>query len=276
MKTAIIVSKKDLAGMNIKGSLINNFNFKKNNEKFDDNDIYELNGNVRLYTVDKESIYNEDIDKKINADLFIFATKHQSAKGIHSLSCHSPGNWSRAEAGGKDKKLCVAPAVLLKEAFIELNNLGKDLHHEITLEVTHHGPYLEKPCFFIEIGSDKDNWKNKKAGEVIARVIINLLKNINDIMENKNNYKVAFGIGGLHYALSFNKRLVDTDIAIGHICPKYQLENLDKEMIIQAIDKTFEKVDFILLDWKGLGKEKQRIVELLKGLKIEYRRTDKV
>lgn len=67
--------------------------------------------NAKLYLIEKESIYNENIDKEIEAEQFIFATKHQSSQGVHSLSCHSPGNWSIAEAGGENKKLCIASAV---------------------------------------------------------------------------------------------------------------------------------------------------------------------
>ncbi|MBS3097393.1 D-tyrosyl-tRNA(Tyr) deacylase [Candidatus Woesearchaeota archaeon] len=258
MKTAIIVSKKDPAGINIAEHL------------------RKYNLDSSLHFVEEDTILSNDLDKKIEADLFIFATRHQSAKGVHSLSCHSAGNWGKAEAGGKDSKLCIAPAVLLKEAFLVLNRLGKDMHHETTLEVTHHGPYLEKPCMFIEIGSDEKNWKNKEAGDIIAKVIIDLLKNIDEIISNKNNYKITFGIGGPHYASTFNRRILETDIAIGHICPKYQLENLDKEMVLQAVEKTVPKVDFVLLDWKGLGKEKQRIINLLDGLGIKYKKTDQI
>tara|TARA_Y100000310_G_scaffold334473_2_gene414349 strand:+ start:33 stop:818 length:786 start_codon:yes stop_codon:yes gene_type:complete len=261
MRTAIIVSKEDLAGMNIA-------------ECFSEYDLSKLN--AELYVREKESIFNESIDEEISADLFIFATKHQSAQGVHSLSCHAPGNWGKAEAGGSDEKLCVAPAVLLKEAFLLLNEFGKELGHEITLEISHHGPFLDKPCMFIEIGSDEENWKNKDSGKVIAKVIVSLLENIDGIMSNEKKYKVAFGIGGLHYGRSFGRRVLEKDIAIGHICPKYQFENLDKEMILEGIKRTHEKVDFVLLDWKGLGKEKQRIVDMLKELGLEFKRTDKI
>src|SRR3989344_1475102 len=192
---AIIASKKDAAGMNIREQLLSLFDFKETTEKFENNPVFEFK-DIRLYTAETESIYLENVDKKIDAYLFVFATKHQSKEGVHSLSCHIPGNWDKADAGGKDRKLCIAPAVLLKAAFLELNKLGKELHHELTLEVTHHGPYLEKPCMFIEIGSDEDNWQNKEAGKVISQVIIHLLENIDDIMNNKKNYKIAFGIGG--------------------------------------------------------------------------------
>ena len=48
--------------------------------------------------------------------------------------------------------------------------------------------------------------------------------------------------------------------------------------LIELFDfkKLNEKFDFILLDWKGLGKEKQRIINLLKNLNLEFRRTDKI
>lgn len=54
------------------------------------------------------------------------------------------------------------------------------------------------------------------------------------------------------------------------------LEKLDEGLIKQSIEKTIEKVDFVLLNWKGLGTEKQRIVELLKNLNLEVRKTEQV
>jgi len=258
MKVAIIASKKDPAGMNIASFL----------EK---EDLGKLN--TKLYLVEKESIFNENIDKEIEADLFIFATKHQSFQGVHSLSCHCPGNWDKAEAGGFDRKLCVAPAIYLKEVFLLLNKIN-NLDFEVTMECTHHGPYLEKPCFFIEIGSDEEQWKNKEAGKIISKVIIEFLNRLKN--NSLNSYKIAFAIGGTHYLATLNKFQLNSDIAIGHTCPKYMLEKLDREMVLQAIEKTKEKVDFVLLDWKGLGKEKQRIVSLLEELNLEYKRTDQL
>ena len=54
------------------------------------------------------------------------------------------------------------------------------------------------------------------------------------------------------------------------------LDKLDEEMIKQGIEKNNEKVDFVLLDWKGLGQEKQKIIDLLKKLNIKYERTDQI
>ena len=54
------------------------------------------------------------------------------------------------------------------------------------------------------------------------------------------------------------------------------LPYLTKELLKQAINKTKEKVDFILLDWKGLGTEKLKIKEILKNLNIEYKKTEQI
>tara|TARA_Y100000310_G_scaffold341098_1_gene439121 strand:+ start:380 stop:1198 length:819 start_codon:yes stop_codon:yes gene_type:complete len=270
MKFAIIVSEKDPAGLNVKGCLVEEIGFKEIEEKFDGSKVYQLNENVKLYTVKKESIYCEDVDKEIDADLFVFATKHQSAKGVSSLSCHVSGNWDKAEAGGSDGKLCVAPALFLKETFVRLNENAKDTEHEITMECTHHGPFLNKPCFFIEIGSSLEEWKNKDSGNIIVKTIMDVLGK--DISEGKS----CFVIGGSHYNQAANKIMLRTEYAVGHICPKYMLEFLDEDLLKQAIERTVPKVSIVLLDWKGLGQYKQKIIGLLDKFGIEYERTQRI
>lgn len=268
-KTAIISSSKDPAGINIGNNLIELFDFEKTNEKFDDNTIYQ-NKNIKLYLTNDELVYSENIDKRIDADVLIFASKHISKENTPSFAVHAIGNWNEARLGGNEKQLCPSSAVLLKNMFIELDNHAKKTNYEITLEATHHGPYVEKPAVFAEIGSTEKEWNEKANGGIIARAIMGAIKN-----ENKN-YKIAIGIGGPHYCSNFNKAVLKTGIALSHICPKYALQHLDEELINQAIKKTKEKVDFVLLDWKGLGTEKQRIVEMLNNLSLEFKRTDQI
>jgi D-aminoacyl-tRNA deacylase len=271
MQYAIIISKQDPAGLNIKECLLRLYPFEK---KITENnvEIYVYSNNIHLYTLDDYSVFAEQIDRKPSADFFIFATRHQSKEGVHSLSCHAPGNWSKAGFGGEDKKLCIAPALMLKKAYLELKKHQNEVsNHQITLEATHHGPFMEKPVMFIEIGSTEEHWGNKKAGEIIAHVIINLV-----LSPQLENQKIALGIGGPHYCNNFNKVLERTDIAVGHICPKHMLEKLDEEMIRQALKETKENVDFILLDWKGMGKEKERIKVICENIGIEIRRTDQI
>ncbi len=261
MRFAIIVSTLDPAGMNIRDKLINEQHFKDAGEKFEGEPIY-TNGETLLYTVTKRTIDCEHIDKDIKADIICFATKHQSEKGVPSLSVHAPGNWGKAEMGGSDRELSIAAASCIKEG---LNILEKKDHadHDVTVEATHHGPLLDTPCFFIEIGSDEDAWKDPKAGSVIAETIIEIIK-------KQPEYPAAILLGGGHYNHEANKIILRSDIAIGHICPKYALDNLDEEIFNKAIERNKEKIDLVILDWKGLGPNKERIKKIIekKGIKV--------
>jgi D-aminoacyl-tRNA deacylase len=274
MRTAIIASSKDTAGINIRNNLIELFDFKKSDERFDDNDVYQYNKiknkKIKLYLTNNELVNSENIDKKIDADVFIFASKHRSKENTPSFAVHAIGNWDKAELGGFEKKLCPSSATLLKNLFLELNENAKNSKYEITLEATHHGPFVEKPAVFVEIGSTEKEWKDKQNGEIIAKTIIDALRS-KDI-----NYRISVGIGGPHYCSNFNKVVLRTDVALSHICPKYMLEKLDENLLKQPIQKTIEKVDFILLDWKGLGQHKQKIISIMKNLGFKFKRGDKI
>ena len=271
---AIVASSKDPAGVNIRNNLLELYNFKKINENFDNNEIYEFsefeNIKVKLYLVSSDLVYSENIDKRINADFMVFASKHRSKENTPSFTVHSIGNWGAANLGGKEKELCPCSAVLMKNMFIELNNAAKDSGYEITMEATHHGPFVITPSIFAEIGSTEKEWNEKKNGEIIAKSIMNGIKN-----ENKN-YRIASGLGGTHYCANFNKIVMKTDIALSFVCPKYAISDLNEDLLNQILQKTKEKIDFILLDWKGLGQEKGRIVELLNKLNVKMERADKI
>ena len=264
MEIAIIASKKDQASMNIRSNLIKSFS--KTNILFDNEPVYSYK-NIKLYNINKESVYYENIDKEINADFFIFISKHQSQAGIPTLSVHNIGNWSDNKVGGKKNTLVYASALMINKAFLALNEFGKNSGYEIVYEATHHGPFLEKPTFFIEIGSTEKQWLDKKAGSIISDTLLKCL------FEDNAIFKVVIGIGGLHTCPEFNKIALRNKIALSHICPKYMLSSLTKEMLEEAINKTVEKVNYILLDWKGLGSEKQRVITILKELNLDYKKT---
>lgn len=261
---AIICSNLDKASVNIKDSLIQDFKFQETSVIFE-NEVVFQNGNISLYTVNKELIYCENINNKIDANYFIFASKHQSKTKIPSLTVHSIGNWGSADLGGIKNKLVLSSALLQRDLFINLNKIS--LEYEIINEATHHGPFLNKPSIFIEIGSTEKEWNNKETAKLIAKVIVETIKKEREIA------KVAIGFGGLHTCTNFNKIIINNKVAIAHFCPKYALQYLNKEMIKESINKTIEKVDYILLDWKGLKDEKQRILNDIKELNIDYKKT---
>jgi len=274
-KYLIIASKLDLAGINITTQLSQFTSptkisgFLKNTEEFD---------KFTFYLVDKEIIYTESLDiERINQfDFVIFASKHKSEKGEKSLTIHAPGNWRIAEFGGENEKISPTSALFQKQLLEKLEDTAKFFHlddYKVTLECTHHGPLINKPCVFIEIGSSEEEWKDRKAGFVVAKTIFDT---INEFKENPYN-EVAIGIGGPHYCPNFTKIQLKSNVAISHIIPQYSLP-IKEEMIKEAVAKTKEELDFVLLDWKGItnAEERQRIIQILDKNYIRYEKTSDI
>lgn len=252
MRFVVICSKKDLAGINIYDKLL-----KKGIDKVKNTD---------LILSEEETIFLTEVPK---ADYLVFATRHQSKSGEKTLSIHFPGNFNKAEYGGKDKKLCTSAPILAKQAFQNLNKLGKDSGYLITLEATHHGPNLKIPCFFIEIGSKKEQWEDTEAGNIIAETIIQTIINFKPI-----THDIAICFGGLHYCANFNKIELDNSVAMSHICPKYNIENIDTEIVKEMIDSTQGKVNYALLDWKGLNSvQKNKLLSIFEELGLSWKKT---
>ncbi|MCK4647314.1 hypothetical protein KAT24_00075 [Candidatus Pacearchaeota archaeon] len=270
-KYLIVASKKDPAGINITTQL----------SQFKENPVLssmKQSPDFDFYLVEDEIIYTENLDlEKINKyDFIIFASKHKSEKREKTLSVHAPGNWRRNELGGEKGKICKTSAIFQKQIFEKLTANAEKYHlrdYKITLECTHHGPLIDKPCIFIEIGSTENEWKDRKTGFAVAKTISGI---INEFKENPYN-EIAVGIGGPHYCPNFNKIQLKSNVAISHIIPGYVLP-LTEEMIKEAIEKTEEEIDFVLIDWKGLGnaEERKRILEIFNKLYVRHKRTNEI
>jgi D-aminoacyl-tRNA deacylase len=255
----IVASKRDKAGINITTHL----------SQF---------GNYSFYLVDEEVIYTENLDmeKISHYDFIIFASRHKSEKGGKTLSIHAPGNWRKAEFGGKDGKVCRTSALFQKQFFEKLKSNSEEFHlknYDLTLECTHHGPLITKPCVFVEIGATEAEWKDRKAAFVVAKT---LSETIRDFKPSPYN-EIAIGIGGPHYCPNFNKIQMNSNIAISHIIPQYAFP-LTEDMIREAIAGTEEDIDIILLDWKGLGnaESKQQAMEVLNRFYIQKKKTSEI
>ncbi|MEK6820118.1 MAG: D-aminoacyl-tRNA deacylase, partial [Nanoarchaeota archaeon] len=198
MKPVIVTSKRDKAGMNIASFI----------------------SELPVYYVEEEIIYAENLHEKPEIgerDFVIFASKHKSEQERKTFSIHAPGNWGKAELGGREGKVCMTSALFLKHLFKTLVKKAENSGYECTLECTHHGPYLEKPCCFIEIGSGEEQWRDEKAGKIIAETIKKAISTFN----SNQKFIPAIGIGGPHYCPNFNKIQLNSDIAISHIIPQY-------------------------------------------------------
>jgi len=127
---------------------------------------------------------------------------------------------------------------------------------------------LKTPCCFIEVGSIEPQWRDEKAGMVIAETIM-----------EKTRFpecKTVIGVGGLHYNPKFTRIALETEYAFSHMCPKYALPNFDQEMLEKALNASLEKVDEIVIEAKGFSSEKQRIMEILEKNSTPVRKAKEI
>ena len=262
-----IASNKDTAGMNIAKSLIDHYSFEKLSETFHNSPVYTKtlhNKETKLLFVNTEIVDTQFLGDFFNPDLFIFLSRHSSTKGIPTLSVHTPGNLAEAKFGGKPKTVSVSPAAVIKNALQEMAKLKDErgLDYEVSYECTHHGPSLDAPAMFVELGSSPKQWKDLKAAEVVAHAAAAAISECSVC-------SVALGIGGPHYNKKFTKLALETQTAFGHIIPKYALSGFDAQIIAQCIERTLEPVDSAVLDWKGIkGEHKPKIVATLEELGV--------
>jgi len=241
MKKIVVASRQHIASMNILEAL---------------GDIHE--------TKICDSSIVDLFELKDEKRMMIVASPHSSKAGIKSFSVHTTGNFSRAEVGGLDHTLSVAPALFLGEGLRKFKEVRDNmkLPYEVTLEVTHHGPSFDAPMIYVEIGSNEEGWRDKRSAKAASKVITHLLDF--DPKEKKSE----IGIGGPHYAPNFTRWTHDGR-NFGHICPKYATKNLDEDLLIQMIEKTLPNPEALTLDWKGIpSTEKERIMELAEKIGI--------
>ncbi|ASJ01371.1 D-aminoacyl-tRNA deacylase [Thermococcus gorgonarius] len=268
----IMTTRVDLASMNIKEKLIQNFGFKKTETTFDGNTVFKLKDTVIL-TTNEEMIYYDGLDSEIEKqigikpEIIVFASRHSSKQKLPALTTHVTGNWGKAMYGGKDESLAIAHPVAMKLALLKLHELN-DLDWTVCYEATHHGPSeLEVPSLFIEIGSSEEEWVNDRAGEILAETIIYV---INNVEKTEKKFKLALGIGGGHYAPKQTKRALESDLAFGHILPKYA-QPVSREVLMKGIERNYGKIEAIYVDWKGSrGATRQMAKELAQELGLEF------
>ena len=217
----------------------------------------------------------------IKPDFLIFASRHRSETKRKAFLAHVTGNWTlKADFGGEPSHLSKASALLVKAGFFSLKEqLNRPTFNDFSdfsldIEVTHHGPTkLNEPLLFIELGSSEQEWKIKKAGALVANSIIGTIVNYL-ILKKTHQTKIGIGFGGTHYAPQFRKLIDQKNIAISFICPKYYIQELNKEMIVLMIENTIEKIDYFIIDWKGTNSnDKKHLLPLLERFDIPIKKT---
>jgi D-aminoacyl-tRNA deacylase len=248
----IVVSKNDTASLNISKNLMDLREWSDEGE-FSGNPLHR-SGDFLMTTINDEHLSHEGLDREfrestgIEPEVMIFASRHKSASGLRSFTVHTPGNFSKAEMGGKSGELAPSSPLYKTNALRNLKELAKNMDHTVSFEATHHGPYLETPAFYIEIGSDETCWVEEEAGRIIAEAILSV---------NPEKDPVAIGVGGGHYAPRHTDVALKNRLCFGHIIANYALESITEGMLDKAIDRTPD-AEYVYFHRKAMKKSQYR------------------
>ena len=272
MSRLIVCCEKDLASMNIVAALTAGDGWADCGD--DGYARYSARGNDVVMCIPDLHIFADGLDRRaeefgVKVDSVVFPSEHEAASGIPALTVHSVGNFHEAEIGGRAQTLVPPSPAAASDALRLIRRYSRLSSFNICYEATHHGPYLEKPTYFIEIGSSAANWGNLEAASVHARVLSEVPAG--------NDYPTVIGIGGGHYAPRFTELALSSQVNFGHILPNYQLEGRNDEdivrMIRMAADVTGTKLAF--LHRKSMnGPQVARLVSLGESAGCEFLRSE--
>jgi len=268
----IVSSRKDPAGLNIKKQVLKNYPFKETEETYQKNPVFcaKLRGvDVKLITLNEEATMAQYIsDHFHNLSLVVFISRHSSQSGTPTLSVHTPGNFGPAELGGLPRSVSISPATAMRDTLTALLRYRTvtSAEYEVSYECTHHGPSLNAPTMFVELGSSPPQWRDIDAAETVAHATMEAVSKFGNTQNS-----AALGIGGTHYNQRFTRMALEGKAIFGHMIPKYAVGYADSEILRQCVEKTVEKVDFALLDWKGIRSEnKENLINSLQEIGLPY------
>ncbi len=239
MKDMLVVcSEVDAASVNIRDRMLEAGAFEEAGT-FEGRSVHRGHGG-HLVTIGEESLYRNNLDAEVfNAlgvqhSAVVYLSRHSSATGLRSLTVHPIGNFSHARFGGFFRQLVHPCPGGMTAALRRMHALAReaDLPHQVSFEVTHHGPYLNTPTFFIEIGSDEAAWDDEAPARVVAETVLGL--------EPDREVPVLLGVGGGHYAPRHTDVALAKDVSYSHMIPSHAIAGLGNQTLDGMLDYTCE------------------------------------
>jgi len=255
----IISSEADTASINLRDRLLEMSEWNDDGE-FDNRTIWELVNDsgdfckkgTRLITIEELHIHAEGIDKKwinqtnLNIENIVFLSRHKAASGRPSLTVHPIGNWGGADYGGKKGEISGATPEWMTGLLLNIRK-NRIPGYDVCFEATHHGPLLETPTMFLEIGSSESEWEMKEPAEALIKSLLEL--------EPATGVNVI-GIGGGHYTPRFTEAAFSHEVCFGHMVANYGVSILNPELVTNAISRS--KAEGIYFHRKGMKKSEYR------------------
>lgn len=258
----LIASREDKASMSIASAVLDLYSF----EPVENYPGILKHGDYLFSYIDMKHLYLDNFGElfgslKEKIDDVIFLSKHSSKADIKSLTVHPTGNFSEAKLGGRERKLSMTDPGKMSSTLRAMNELYSGDLFSVTYEATHHGPLMDIPNFFIEIGTTKDQWEDRDALETVVKGLL---------AENGKSNDTYVGAGGGHYMPKITKYSIDNSVDMGHMIPKHAFEVIDESILEQAVQKTPGCKGFIM-DKKGVksqGKQLLREYTDINGLEL--------
>jgi D-aminoacyl-tRNA deacylase len=198
---------------------------------------------VRLWFLPDRILWEDHLDDRWETSTgevvreVLFPSRHSAVSGRPSLTLHPIGIPQvkideEIPYGGK-AGCAVPPNPRISEWWKlfnqEITKYPSLEHFELTLEVTHHGPFLHAPSMFIEIGSTSETWGNLDAADFLSNIIIEGLglRGSHQIgvwdESTARQDLVVMTLGGGHYAPRANHVGLLPRVRIGHMLATYSL-----------------------------------------------------
>ncbi len=230
MSRLIICYEQDLPSFNMKQQLLDRFQWEDMGS--DGVNSYLKHDDDVLMTIDRMHVHAESIDRKaeefgVKADEMIVLSRHSSASGKPTLTVHPIGNYHTDDMGGRAETLVRPTPHLMSGTLRRISQLNKDPAYSVSFEVTHHGPYVDIPTMYIEIGSDESHWGDKNAAATLVDSLLSA---------EEKDYPVVIGVGGGHYAPRFTDLILSAKVDMGHMVPNYQIQESSDEDVSRMIE----------------------------------------
>ena len=234
----IAVNQQDIASTN-QADALRNMDAWKQRASVENNPAYELK-HLRMLYLPNGLLFEDHLDKRWEAATgecvseIIFPSRHVAASGQPSLTLHpigvphlpieeqGPYGGHGGHAPPPSTRLASWWKMLLEQAPKDASVKDFDL----SLEVTHHGPTVNVPCLFIEVGSTEATWGHEGASRVLANIMREGLLQAPEDAWNEAKHAgelVLVTLGGGHYAPRANQLAALDGVWLGHMLATYAL-----------------------------------------------------
>ena len=196
-------------------------------------------GHVRLWCRTGTHLHEDNLDLRYADALgervheVLFLSKHVASSERPCLTVHPIGVPHLPEGesppfGGRAGQ-SPPPSIRLAaiwRALLAVKDDPRIPEFEVSLEVTHHGPWLNAPSAFLEIGSTSSTWSHAGAGQVWADLLLDLLSEElqgREAPTQPQHHPVVVTLGGGHYAPRANMMAAEQGALLGHMLARHSL-----------------------------------------------------